>query len=131
MGPISSAIPTGPSLLRVLVVEDEILIAMELEMVLTDAGFDVIGPVPVVAAALALLKEGRPDAAVLDMNLRGERVTPVAEVLRAMGVPFVLTSAYGAGELASDPALADAQNIGKPTNKVALLGALRGLLKGQ
>jgi DNA-binding response OmpR family regulator len=114
-----------------LCVEDEILIAMELELVLTEAGFGVIGPVPTVAAALALLAGRRPDAAVLDVNLRGERVTPVAEALRAMAVPFVLTSAYGGAELASDAALAGARNVGKPTKPALLLDALRDLLDGQ
>ena len=112
----------------ILVAEDETLIALELELNLTDAGFGVIGPAPTVAAALVLLAGRRPDAAVLDVNLRGERVTPVAETLRAMGVPFVLASAYGAAELASDAALAGARNVGKPTMPAVLLGALRDLL---
>lgn len=101
---------------------------MELELVLTEAGFEVIGPAPAVAAALALLAGRRPDAAVLDVNLRGERVTPVAEVLRAIGVPFVLASAYGGAELAPDAALAGARNVGKPTRPAVLLGALGDLL---
>jgi DNA-binding response OmpR family regulator len=109
-------------------VEDETLIAMELELALTEAGFEVIGPVPEVAAALALLACRRPDAAVLDVHLRGERVTPVAEVLLAMGVPFVVTSAYGVEELALDAALAGARNLGKPTRLAVLLRALRDLL---
>jgi DNA-binding response OmpR family regulator len=126
VGSISS--PGGLASCEVLVVEDETFIAMELELVLTEAGFEVIGPVPAVAEALALLVGRRPDAAVLDVSLRGERVTPVAEALRAMGVPFVLTSAYSAVDIASDVALAGARNIGKPTSRVALLGALRDLL---
>lgn len=77
---------------------------------------------------MALLTNHRPDVAVLDMNLRGERVTPVAEALKAMGVPFVLASAYAAAELASDAALAGACNVGKPTVRAVLLGALQDLL---
>jgi hypothetical protein len=65
---------------------------------------------------------------VLDVNVRGERVTPVAEALSAMGVPFVLASAYGGAELRSDAALASARNVGKPTRPADLLGALRDLL---
>lgn len=98
---------------------------MELELFLTEAGFEVVGPVPAVAAALAILAGQRPDAAVLDVSLRGERVTPVAETLRAMGVPFVLASAYGGADLASDAVLAGARNVGKPTRPAVLLGALR------
>ena len=128
MGSTSGEGPAGRAPREVLVVEDEILIAMELELVLTEAGFGVIGPAPAVAVALALLAGRRPDAAVLDVNLRGERATPVAQALRAMGVPFVLTSAYGGAELASDAALAGARNVGKPTEPAVLLGALRDLL---
>jgi DNA-binding response OmpR family regulator len=120
--------PGGPIPHQILVVEDETLIAMELELALTEAGFDVIGPVPEVTAALALLARRRPDAAVLDVSLRGERVTPVAEALRAMRVPFVLTSAYGGEDLAPDAALACARNVGKPARLAVLLGALRDLL---
>ena len=128
MGSISDESPGGASPWQVLVVEDETFIALELELNLTEAGFEVIGPAPTVAAALALLKDQRPNVAVLDVSLRGERVTPVAEALKAMRVPFVLTSAYGAVELASDAVLASARNIGKPTARAVLLGALRDLL---
>lgn len=129
MGTISGDGRDRPVSPHVLVVEDEVLIAMELEDVLADAGFAVLGPVPAVAAALALLAQRRPDAAVLDVNLRGERITPVAQALKDMAVPFVLTSAYGMGELATEPVLAGARNIGKPTDHAALLRALRELLQ--
>jgi len=121
----------GPAPPQILVVEDETLIALDLEFCLTDAGFGVIGPVPTVSAALALLRTRRPDAAVLDVSLRGERVTPVAETLRAMGVPFVLASAYGGSELDGDAVLAGARNVGKPTTDAVLLRALKGLLDGR
>lgn len=128
MGSTADDVPDRLAPRRILVVEDEIFIALELELVLLEAGYEVIGPAPAVAAALRLLAGRAPDAAVLDMNLRGERVTPVAEVLVAKAVPFVLTSAYGEGELGNDPALAGARNIGKPTNHAALLEALREIL---
>lgn len=113
----------------VLVVEDEFLIAMELNDVLRGAGFRVIGPVNTVAVALDRIQAERPDAAVLDVSLRGERVTPVAEALRAMGVPYVLTSAYGAADLAEEPSLAAARNVGKPTQPAKLIGTLRELVE--
>ncbi|MCW8088259.1 response regulator [Sabulicella glaciei] len=131
MGSLSGESPGGTAPCQVLVVEDETFIALELELNLTEAGFVVIGPAPTVAAALALLASHRPDVAVLDVNLRGERVTPVAEALKAMGVPFVLTSAYSAADLASDAVLASARNVGKPTKRTALLGALRDFLDGR
>ncbi len=62
---------------RILVVEDEFLIAMELDMTLRSAGYQVLGPVTTVTAALELLRAERPDAAVLDVDLEGEWVTPV------------------------------------------------------
>lgn len=107
-----------------LLAEDEFLIAMEVTAVLTSAGFDVLGPVSTVAAALDILKAERPGAAVLDVSLRGERVTPVAEVLRAMEVPFVLASAYLLDDLAEEPALASVRNLGKPTPSAELIALM-------
>ncbi len=108
-----------------LVVEDEFLIAMELTSALQDAGFQVLKAAPSVAVALEFLRGSRPDAAVLDVSLIGERVTPVALALAAMNVPFVLTSAYGETDLADEPILAAAENLGKPTPHGQLLEILR------
>jgi CheY-like chemotaxis protein len=116
---------TGSRAFRVLVVEDEFLIAMELAALLEDGGFEVLGPDSTVAAALHRLTTVRPDAAVLDVSLRGERVTPVAEVLLAMQVPFVLATAYLPADLVGEPALAGARNLGKPTPGKALMAALQ------
>ncbi len=113
---------------RILVVEDEFLIAMELDFMLKTAGYQVLGPVPDVGAALGLLRAERPDAAVLDVNLAGEWVTPVAEVLRAMSVPFVLSSGYGVADLHVEPVLRDAINVGKPSRSELLLRVLRDVL---
>ena len=77
------------------------------------------------AAALRQIHAERPDAAVLDVSLRGERVTPVAEVLLVLKVPFVLASAYLPADLAEEPALATATNLGKPTPPAALVAAMR------
>ena len=114
---------------RILVVEDEFLIAMELDITLTSAGYQVLGPAPNVSAALGLLRTERPDAAVLDVNLAGEWVTPVAEVLRAMIVPFILASGYGAADLHAEPVLRDAVNVGKPSRSELLLKELRDVLR--
>lgn len=107
-----------------MVVEDEFLIAMELGAMLEGGGFEVIGPVSTVADALDRLKVERPDAAVLDVNLQGERITPVAVVLTAMRVPFVLASAYVPADLAGEPMLTAARNLGKPTPREALIASL-------
>lgn len=115
---------------QILVVEDEALVAMGLVQTLEQAGYHVLGPASTVAMALALLKQARPDAAVLDVNLAGERVTPVAEVLKAMAIPFVLASGYSATDLTRDEILRTAVNLGKPTLAHHLLGELRSLLTG-
>jgi two-component system, response regulator PdtaR len=107
----------------VLVVEDEFLLAMDLELLLEGHGYRVLGPAATVAEALRLLAAATPDAALLDVNLRGEMVTPVAGRLRALGVPFVLASAYDRPELAAAE-LAGAPNVGKPTSERRLLAAL-------
>ena len=113
---------------RILVVEDEYLIALDLDAALRTAGYRVIGPAPEVSAALQLLKAERPDAAVLDVNLAGQCVTPVAEVLHAMFVPFILASGYVAADLQAEAALRDAVNVGKTWRPELLLKVLRGLL---
>ena len=95
---------------RLLVVEDEFVIALDLQNLLEAAGHEVVALAASVADALALLDGGdggdgdaepgrRPpllDGAVLDVNLRGEPATPVADALAARGVPFVFVSGYGA-----------------------------------
>jgi two-component system, response regulator PdtaR len=107
----------------VLVVEDEFLIAMDLELLLQEHGWRVLGPAATVDQALRLLASERPDVALLDINLRGELVTPVAEQLRARGVPFVVVSAYPSpGRMAA--ALAGAPAVGKPIDERRLLAAL-------
>ena len=117
--PIRGHSPRRP---QVLVVEDVCLLAMDLELLLERHGFRVLGPAATVAEALRLLAGDRPDAALLDVNIGGEMVTPVAGRLRAMGVPFVLTSAYDRAELS--PELAGAPNLAKPVNERQLLLAL-------
>lgn len=88
---------TGPPQakgLTVLIVEDEFLIALDLQDTLQSAGYGVMGPARRVAEALELLKGSPPpDVALLDVNLCGERVTPVARLLNVMGIPFLLTTA--------------------------------------
>lgn len=84
---------------RVLVVEDEALVAMLVEDALIDAGFDIIGPAATVEEALRLLERERPDAVVLDLNLAGETSTPVADALAARGIPYVIATGYGAAGL--------------------------------
>lgn len=76
-------------------VEDEPIVGMLLEDMLLDLGVAVIGPAATLAEALALTGEGGLDAALLDVNLGGERSYPVAEALAARGVPFLFLTGYG------------------------------------
>ena len=80
---------------HVLVVEDEWLVAEELHSELAEAGAVIIGPVAGLQDALEVIRqEARIDGAILDINLQGELVFPVADLLIERGVPFVFTTGY-------------------------------------
>jgi len=81
--------------MRVLVVEDELMIRMLLDGMLTDLGHKVAGEAGSIEEALTLAKEGEFDVALLDVNLNGKPINPVVEVLIARGLPFVFASGYG------------------------------------
>jgi two-component system, response regulator PdtaR len=112
---------------RVLVVEDEFLIALEVEFLLRDFGCEVLGPVPSIAWALELLGRERPDAALLDLNLLDGVAVPVAELLASMGVPFVLVTAYAPSQIEA-PSLRGVPHLGKPVGHDALQRMLVALL---
>lgn len=84
---------------RILVIEDEALVAMLVEDALSDAGFAVIGPARTVAEALELLAQHSPTAAVLDLNLGGENSLSVADALAARRIPFLVATGYGSAGL--------------------------------
>src|SRR5690606_11040755 len=85
---------------RVLVVEDESLVAMLIETILVDLGCEVVGPVANLDEAVALIRsDARIDLALLDVNVAGQPVFPAAEALEARGTPFVFAWGYGAGGL--------------------------------
>jgi CheY-like chemotaxis protein len=83
---------------RILVVEDEFLIATVLCDMLEDAAATVVGPAVNLGDALRLVQDQGIEAAILDMNLNGEWSDPVAEELTRRGIPFVFTTGYGANE---------------------------------
>lgn len=87
---------------RILVVEDEYLLAEELALGLTEAGASVLGPVPDVEGAFALLDDDAlPTAAILDVNLGGESVFPLADDLIGRRVPVIFTTGYDPATLPS------------------------------
>ncbi len=117
----------GPLEKTVLIVEDELLIAMDLQFLLERSGWRVIGPAASVRACLRLLEKELPNVALLDVNLGTELVTEVAEVPHRQGIPFAVASAYDRPELIGGEVLAGAPNVGKPTTAQRLLPALSQL----
>jgi DNA-binding response OmpR family regulator len=87
---------------RILVVEDEAVIALLIEQNLLDLGCQVVGPVGSLAAALTLARDEDIDGAILDVTIRGGKVYPVAEILRSRGIPLVLASGYADWALPAD-----------------------------
>lgn len=111
---------------RVLIVEDAVLLALELETGLSEAGAEIIGPAYELEEAMALL-DRQIDAAVLDANLNGRSVTPVAEALFRRHVPFVFATGYG--ENGGAPGGFDAPVIRKPYDVTQVAAAVAELLK--
>jgi len=113
--------------LRILVVEDEYLIADDMRNALLDAGAEVLGPVPNVAAAASLAAaEPRLDAAVLDINLGGAMVFELADTLKARAVPFVFATGYD--DSAIPDRFAKVPRLEKPVKARSVLAALEPLL---
>jgi DNA-binding NtrC family response regulator len=110
--------------LRVLVVEDEMLIAAEMEATLEDLGCEVVGPFARVDHALDALVDTAVDAAVLDVNVRGEMIFPVAERLKAQGVPMVFCTGYADLPNFPEPLQGQAR-LSKPCAASSVEAALR------
>lgn len=110
---------------RILVVEDEALIAVLIEDVLNEIGCAVIGPVARLDAALRLAEESELDGAILDVNIRGGQVFPVAETLRVRGIPFLLASGYG--DWALPERFRDQVRLTKPFSASDLIAKVRHL----
>ncbi len=109
--------------LRLLVVEDEYMIAEHISMLLEDFGCDVAGPVATIEQALAILKDGGVDGVLLDANLGGESTAPIATALNGASVPFVVATGYGSRDLGDDT-LNAAPRIIKPFGKAELEATL-------
>jgi CheY-like chemotaxis protein len=106
-------VPPSANPARILVVEDEFLVALSIEDTIRRLGHDVAGPVGDLPAALRLAETEALSAAILDVHLQhGERVYPVVRVLRDRGIPLVLTTAYRETEI--DPDCAGERLLRKP-----------------
>ena len=112
---------------RILIVEDEYLLADDLSYALAEEGAEVLGPIGSVGEAIAFVgEEPRIDGAVLDVNLRGEMVFPVADALRARGVPFAFTTGYD--QWALPERFTDAPRVEKPFKSLKLAAVLGSLV---
>lgn len=120
--------PDAPDNLRILVLEDEFIIADEIASILEDAGHTVIGPTATVEAAISRLEEdaAKPDAAIIDANLRGDSSLPVARKLRELSVPFCICTGYRSNDLSSE--FGEVAMVQKPVSPAAILATIRSLV---
>lgn len=112
--------------LRVLIVEDEAPIALQVEDMLVESECEVVGPASRVTQALKLLDERPVDAAVLDLNIAGDMVYPVADALDKRGLPYLFATGYAASSL-SEPYQAR-RVLQKPFSRRELLRAIQDVL---
>jgi DNA-binding response OmpR family regulator len=113
---------------RVLVVDDEALIALNTRDVLMDGDHIVVGPAFRLATAVALARDEPLDAAVLDINLAGSEVWPVAQILADRGIAFVLLSGYGSS-LQVPIDFRHAPRLMKPFQGAQLLAAVADMIR--
>lgn len=113
---------------RVLIVEDEIAVAMHLEDLLFENGYDVAEIATNIEQALHYLDRCHPDAVLLDLDLRGQRATPIAVKLRRKGIPFVLETAHAPEALTGTP-FQGAAVVQKPWKEKDVLCGLSSILQ--
>ncbi|PZX18811.1 CheY-like chemotaxis protein [Palleronia aestuarii] len=116
----------GADAVKVLVVEDETFVALDLVMQLEDEGFECYEPCSSVDGALEFLETNDPDIAILDANLRGETPRRIAEALRSKGIPFVYVSGYGWDYISRQ--LPVAPLVAKPVRMTFLLNEMSAAL---
>jgi DNA-binding response OmpR family regulator len=114
---------------RILLIEDEPMLAFMLEEFLLGAGYAVPAIATRLNAALRAIAEGTCDAAILDANLAGVSAAPAAAALTARGIPFLVLSGYTAHQ--QEDAFAGAMRLKKPCPPEKLLTALGALLNGK
>ena len=114
--------------LRVLVVEDEMLVSMLVEDMLEDLGHVPVGPAARLDAGINLANSETLDLAILDINLGGTKSFPIADVLTARGVPVIFATGYGASGL--DQRFLKFPVIAKPFSETALKTAIHAASAG-
>ena len=114
---------------RVLIVEDEAAISILMEDMLVDFGTEIVGPAARMEDAIRLAREADVDLGVLDINLAGEATYPVADVLRARGIPFVFATGYNVNALPE--CFRGSPTLQKPFTFSTFEETLRAALAGQ
>lgn len=115
---------------RILIVEDEYLLANDLEMELLEAGAIVLGPFGTLETAIEFVRtQPQIDGAILDVNLRGEMIFPVADLLNERGVPFVLTTGYDASVI--PPRFEHSVRCEKPISMTRIVQAVERLIQAK
>ncbi len=114
--------------LKVLLVEDDFIVAFDMQVLLQDCGAEVLGPASTVAEGQALVARERPDAAVLDVNLNGEFVFGLARQLREQGVPMLFATAYADDDGLFSAADRSVPRVAKPVLPAVLIAQLRKLV---
>ncbi len=104
---------------RILIAEDEGLIAMQLEDLLSGLGYKVVGPFSTVREVQDCIEKQCFEGALLDLNLRGQPILGVLPQLKDMGIPFIITSGYDASALFA-PQFRDMPRMPKPFDEEAL-----------
>lgn len=112
---------------RILIVDDEILTAHAIETAVQSRGWEVVGPVDHMEIALTTAGEEVIDAAILDLNLEGRLVWPVAAILKDRGVPFLFLTGYHESQVVH-PDFEDAPTLGKPFIERELIAHIARLL---
>jgi len=119
---------TDPTLagLRIMVVEDEFLVSMMIETILGDERCKIIGPYATIADALRVAKHVEIDFAFLDVNVRDEKIYPVAVILAERGIPFTLLTGYGENAVPDDRP--DWHVCAKPFTSDRLIAAMKAAM---
>jgi DNA-binding response OmpR family regulator len=123
-----ASFPTALQGARILIVEDDSILAMNMEDQLKSGGCNVIGRVSRQAKAFEVLEKATPDAVVLDLNLHGELATDLAETLAARRIPFVVVTGYGNRHF-DVAALQEAPRLHKPVDMRELVRELSGVIR--
>lgn len=114
--------------LKVLLVEDSFAVAQSFVFLMEDSGWQIVGPAPTIEKALDLISKNTIDLAVLDVNLQGQIITPVAEKLQSIGIPFLFLTGYGDTDDMLPPPLNQHPMLYKPVDEQTLIQAVTQLI---